>query len=113
MQFHGEYGPGGGFQAGAIIATGLILHALLEGESAALRSIPRSVLLGMVAGGALLYTLVGVTGILLGGNFLDYSVLAENPVKGQQIGILAIEAGVGVTVCGALLAIFHAFAARD
>ena len=113
VQFHGDYGPGGGFQAGAIIATGLILHALLEGESAALRSIPRSVLLGMVAGGALLYTLVGVAGILLGGNFLDYSVLAEDSVKGQQIGILAIEAGVGVTVCGALLAIFHAFAARD
>ena len=113
VQFHGEYGPGGGFQAGAIIATGLILHALLEGESAALRSIPRSVLIGMVAGGALLYALVGVAGIALGGNFLDYSVLAADPVKGQQIGILAIEAGVGVTVCGALLAIFHAFAARD
>jgi multicomponent Na+:H+ antiporter subunit B len=113
VQFHGEYGPGGGFQAGAIIATGLILHALLEGEATALRSIPRGVLLGMVAGGALLYTLVGITGIALGGNFLDYSVLADNPVKGQQIGILAIEAGVGVTVCGALLSIFHAFAARD
>ena len=113
VQFHGEYGPGGGFQAGAIIATGLILHALLEGESAALRSIPRSILLGMVAGGALLYTLVGVAGIVLGGNFLDYSVLSDDPVKGQQIGILAIEAGVGVTVCGALLSIFHAFAARD
>jgi multicomponent Na+:H+ antiporter subunit B len=113
VQFHGEYGPGGGFQAGAIIATGLILHALLEGETAALRSIPQSVLLGMVAGGALLYTLVGIAGIALGGNFLDYSVLAADPVKGQQIGILAIEAGVGVTVCGALLSIFHAFAARD
>jgi multicomponent Na+:H+ antiporter subunit B len=113
VQFHGEYGPGGGFQAGAIIATGLILHALLEGESAALRSIPRRVLLGMVAGGAMLYTLVGLAGIALGGNFLDYSVLADDAVKGQQIGILAIEAGVGITVCGALLAIFHAFAARD
>ena len=112
VQFHGEYGPGGGFQAGAIIATGLILHAILEGESAALRAIPGSVLLGMVAGGALLYTLVGIAGILLGGNFLDYSVLSADPVKGQQIGIIAIEAGVGMTVCGALLSIFHAFAAR-
>ena len=113
VQFHGEYGPGGGFQAGAIIATGLILHAILEGESAALRAIPGSVLLGMVAGGALLYTLVGIAGILLGGNFLDYSVLSADPVKGQQIGIIAIEAGVGMTVCGALLSIFHAFAARN
>ncbi len=113
VQFHGEYGPGGGFQAGAIIATGLILHALLEGESAALKAIPPNTLLAMVAGGALLYTLVGVLGIVLGGNFLDYSVLHSNPVTGQQIGILMIEAGVGITVCGALLSIFHAFAVRD
>jgi len=113
VQFHGEYGPGGGFQAGAIIATGLILHALLEGESAALRAIPRPVLFGMVTGGALLYSFIGVLGIALGGNFLDYSVLSDNPAKGQQLGIILIEAGVGVTVCGALLSIFHAFAARD
>ncbi|MEM8817515.1 MAG: DUF4040 domain-containing protein [Pseudomonadota bacterium] len=113
VQFHGEYGPGGGFQAGAIIATGVILYALLEGETNALRALPRRVLLGMVVGGALLYTLVGVAGILLGGNFLDYSVLASNPVVGQQIGIILIEAGVGITVCGSLLSIFHAFAARE
>ena len=113
VQFHGEYGPGGGFQAGAIIATGLILHALLEGETAALRAVPAQVLLMMVAGGALLYTLVGVVGMAMGGNFLDYSVLHGDPVEGQKIGIIAIEAGVGITVCGALLSIFHAFAARD
>lgn len=113
VQFHGEYGPGGGFQAGAIIATGVILYALLEGEASALRALPRSVLLGMVVGGALLYTAVGIAGMLLGGNFLDYSVLASHPVIGQQIGIVLIEAGVGITVCGSLLSIFHAFAARE
>ena len=74
--------------------------------------IPQRVLLGLTAGGALLYTAVGVAGMLLGGNFLDYSVLAENPVKGQQYGIILIEAGVGLTVTGVLLSIFHAFAAR-
>ncbi|MGX9459614.1 DUF4040 domain-containing protein [Shewanella sp. A14] len=113
VQFHGEYGPGGGFQAGAIIATGVILYALLEGESEALRAIPRGVLLGMVIGGALLYGGVGVACMLMGGTFLDYSVLAADPVFGQQLGILIIEAGVGMAVCGALLAIFHAFAARE
>jgi multicomponent Na+:H+ antiporter subunit B len=40
-------------------------------------------------------------------------VLAANPVKGQQLGIILIEAGVGMTVTGVLLSIFHAFAARD
>jgi multicomponent Na+:H+ antiporter subunit B len=113
VQFHGEYGPGGGFQAGAIIAAAVILFALLEGEERALRVIPRRVLIGLMAGGALLYVAVGVAGMVLGGNFLDYSVLLDDPVKGQQLGILLIEAGVGITVTGTLLSIFHAFAARE
>lgn len=112
VQFHGEYGPGGGFQAGAIIAAAIILFALLEGEQRALSVIPARVLLGLMAFGPLLYLAVGITGIVLGGNFLDYSVLSANPVKGQQLGILLIEAGVGITVTGVLLSIFHAFAAR-
>ena len=112
VQFHGEYGPGGGFQAGALIATGIILYALLEGEEAALQAVPRPVLVGLVIGGTCLYGAVGLLCMLLGGNFLDYSVLATDPVTGQQVGILLIEAGVGMAVCGALLSIFHAFAAR-
>ena len=112
VQFHGEYGPGGGFQAGALIATGVILYALLEGEEAALRAVPRWALMALVIGGATLYGAVGLACIWLGGNFLDYSVLSADPVSGQQVGILLIEAGVGMAVCGALLSIFHAFAAR-
>jgi len=112
VQFHGEYGPGGGFQAGAIVAAAIILYALLEGENRALKVLPRGLLTGLIAGGALLYGAVGVVGILLGGNFLDYSVLSSDPVLGQQLGILLIEAGVGITVTGVLLSIFHAFAAR-
>ena len=88
--FHGEYGPGGGFQAGAIAAAGIILYALLEGETKALEAVPKSALTGMMFGGALLYGLVGVVCLALGGNFLDYSVLASDPVKGQQLGILLI-----------------------
>jgi len=110
--FHGEFGPGGGFQGGAIIAAGIILYALLEGEAAALKALPSSALMGMMVGGATLYGTVGVAGILRGGNFLDYSVLTSDPVIGQQLGILTIEVGVGLVVCGALLTIFHAFAAR-
>jgi hypothetical protein len=56
---------------------------------------------------------VGVACMLLGGNFLDYSVLAADPVAGQHLGIILIELGVGLTVTGVLLSIFHAFAARD
>ena len=112
VQFHGEYGPGGGFQAGAFIAAAIILYSLLEGEHRALQVLSPRVLMGLMAGGALLYGAVGVAGMLLGEQFLNYSVLAADPVKGQQIGIMLIEAGVGITVTGVLLSIYHAFAAR-
>jgi len=112
VQFHGDYGPGGGFQAGAIIAAAVILYSLLEGEAQVLRVMPKKLLTGLMAGGALLYGGVGVAGLLLGGNFLDYSVLAADPITGQHIGILLIEAGVGITVTGVLISVFHAFAAR-
>lgn len=113
IQFHGEYSPGGGFQAGAIFVAGIILYALVRGEDKALAVIPPHVLLWMSAGGALLYGSVGLLGIAMGGQFLEYSVLADNPVTGQHIGIIVIELGVGLTVTGVLLSIFHAFAARD
>ncbi len=112
VQFHGEYGPGGGFQAGAIFAAAIILYALIEGEREALEVFSPRVLVWMMAGGALLYGGVGILTMLLGGNFLDYNVLASDPMKGQQYGIIAIELGVGVTVAGVMLAIYHAFAAR-
>ncbi len=113
VQFHGDFGPGGGFQAGALICAGLILYALIEGESAALLVVPRSLLLALISGGALLYLAVGLAGLLRGGNFLDYSVLLSDPVAGQHLGILLVELGVGLTVTGVLLTIFHAFAARE
>ena len=31
VQFHGDFGPGGGFQAGVIFAAGFILYALIFG----------------------------------------------------------------------------------
>lgn len=112
VQFHGEYGPGGGFQAGAIVAAAIILYALLEGETRALDVLPNGLQIGLIVGGALLFGAVGIAGMLLGGSFLDYSVLLSDPVKAQQLGILIVEAGVGITVTGVLVAIFHSFAAR-
>lgn len=113
VQFHGDYGPGGGFQAGALIAAAFILYALVEGEERTLEALPQSWLYALMVGGALLYGGVGLAGMVLGANFLDYSVLGADPIAGQHLGIILIEAGVGMTVTGVLLSIFHAFAARD
>ena len=113
VQFHGDFGPGGGFQAGALITAGVVLFALVAGEAAALRAVPYRLLTLLTAGGALLYLSVGIAGLLLGGNFLDYSVLRPDPVAGQHLGIFLVELGVGLTVTGVLLTIFHTFAARE
>ncbi len=113
VQFHGDFGPGGGFQAGALLAAGVILYGLIEGERPSLLLIPPNVLYALGLGGVLLYGGVGVAAMLLGGNFLDYSVLATDPVKGQHLGIWLIELGVGMTVTGVMLCIYHAFVARE
>lgn len=113
LQFHGDYGPGGGFQAGAIIAVGIVLHALLEGEPAGRAIFPTRVLLGLMVGGATLFSGVGIAGMLMGGNLLDYAPFGADPVAAQQLGIHLVEAGVGITVTGTMVAAFHAFADRE
>jgi multicomponent Na+:H+ antiporter subunit B len=109
VQFHGDYGPGGGFQAGVIFASGIILYALLHGTKRAEKVISLNLAKTFAALGLILYASVGIFGILLGGNFLDYNVLAHDPVHGQHWGILIIELGVGVTVAAVILSIFYAF----
>lgn len=112
VQFHGDFSPGGGFQAGVIVAASVVLYALLEGEERARQALPAGLLKLMAATGPLVYGFTGVACMLLGGKFLDYSVLSHDPVHGQHLGIMVIEAGVGITVTGVLISIFHSFAAR-
>jgi multicomponent Na+:H+ antiporter subunit B len=111
--FHGDYGPGGGFQAGVIFATGLVLYGLVFGLDRAQRVVPRTVLWVLIPLGLLVYTGLGVTTVLLGGSFLDYDVLAtDHPSSGQHLGILVVEAAIGVTVASVMTTIFFGFAGR-
>ena len=112
VQFHGELGPGGGFQAGVIAAASVILYGLIFGLTAARRVVPLRVVEAMVAAGVLIYAGVGVAGLLLGGNYLDYFVLDPDPVHGQERGIFWVEIGVLITVAGTMLAIYYAFSGR-
>ena len=112
VQFHGDFGPGGGFQAGVIAAAAIIFYALIFGLPAARRLAPDAVVEAMVALGMLIYAGVGVAGIVLGGNYLDYFVLDRDPVAGQHRGIFWVEIGVAVTVSGVMLKVFYMFAGR-
>ena len=110
VQFHGDYGPGGGFQAGVIIAAAFILHALVFGLEAGRRLFPLWLNIWLLAAGVLIYGAVGVTSMGLNGLFLDYNVLAASPAAGQHVGIILVEFGVGLTVTTVMLLLFHAFA---
>ena len=112
VQFHGDFGPGGGFQAGVIFAAGFILYALIYGVETAAKVAPPGLVSFLIAFGVMLFAGVGIASLLMGGNYLDYGVLRDDPVAGQHLGITLIEFGVGTTVAAAMVTIFFAFAGR-
>jgi multicomponent Na+:H+ antiporter subunit B len=114
VQFHGDFGPGGGFQAGVILAAAIILYALIFGVEAARRAVPTWLVRTGCALGVLIYGGVGVATLLMGGEYLDYDLLrAESEhFGGQHLGIMLVELGVLITVASVMTAIFYAFAGR-
>jgi multicomponent Na+:H+ antiporter subunit B len=110
VQFHGDYGPGGGFKAGVLFAAAFILYALIFGLVNATRVIPHSVLRVALATGVLIYAGVGIAALILGGTYLDYARLAHEAKEGQHLGILLVELGVGIAVASAMITIFFRFA---
>lgn len=108
VQFHGDYGPGGGFQAGVLFAAAFILYAMVYGLEAACRAISPRVLLALMALGVLIFGGTGVAAMIMGGQFLGYGALDHHdPVHGQHLGILLVEFGVGVTVAAVMMSIFY------
>lgn len=113
VHFHGDYGPGGGFQVGVIIAASVILYALIFGIDAAKKAVPPSAVRIGMSLGVLLYGGTGVVTWLLGAEYLNYGVLSYDPSHGQHYGILAVELGVLFAVASVMLAIFYAFGSRQ
>lgn len=115
VQFHGDYGPGGGFQAGVILAVSVILYSLIFGIAPAMRAITPGFARFIAGLGFIIYLGVGVWALAMGGNFLDYDALFREPPgghDGQHVGIIVIEIGVLFAVAGSMVSIFYAFAGR-
>lgn len=112
VQFHGDFGPGGGFQAGVIFASSFILYALIFGLHDVKLVLPSVLLEVLAALGVLLYAGTGVVSLFTGDNYLNYNSLAHDPIHGQHYGILIVEFGVGMTVFSAMTLIFYTFAGR-
>ena len=114
VQFHGDYSPGGGFQAGVIFAAAFILYGMVMGLENVQRVLPPWLTHKLMAFGVVIYTLVGVYSFFVGYNFLDYGALnPAHPEHGQHYGILLVEFGVGVTVAGVVISIYYAFVNRS
>jgi len=112
VQFHGDFGPGGGFQAGVIFASAFILHGLIFGLQRTRQVLTPSTLRVMMSAGVLLYLFTGIASMFLGAEFLNYNVLLHDPIHGQHLGIWLVELGVGITVCAVMVSLFYGFASK-
>ena len=110
VQFHGDFGPGGGFQAGVIIAAAFILYGIVNSLEEVMQVAPPKIVTFMTVVGVALYGGVGVANLALGGNYLDYNTLSHDVAHGQHIGIILVELGVGITVTSVMLNLFYLFA---
>lgn len=113
VQFHGDFGPGGGFQAGVIFTAAIIFYSLMYGVHKTKKIIPSRFVEILTAIGVLLYSGVGVVCIFLGGEYLNYSVLRNSSVSGQHLGVLLVELGVFLTVSSVMLLFFYSFTDRS
>lgn len=113
VQFHGDFSPGGGFQAGVIIAVAFIIYGIVFGLKEVQEVFPVWIVHRLMPLGVLIYAGTGVVTMMLGYTFLDYGAFNPgHPSHGQHWGILAVEIGVGVTVTGVMISIYYAFAGR-
>jgi len=112
IQFHGDFGAGGGFQAGVVFASVFILHGLIFGEARTRLVLTPNILRILMSLGLLLYAGTGVVSLFMKGNYLDYSVLLSDPVSGQHWGIFAVELGVGITVAAVMVSLFYCFSSK-
>ena len=113
VQFHGDYSPGGGFQAGVIMAVAFILYGIIFGLEKVQAVFPVWVVHRAMALGVLVYAGTGVASMFLCYDYLDYGAFTPgHPEHGQHWGILVVEAGVGITVTGVMVAVYYAFAGR-
>ena len=106
---HGHSSPGGGFQGGVIMGASFILLVISMGREQTLRRMTPRVNDLMGSMGVLIYAGIGLACVILGANFLDYSVLpipGTTVARARYLGMLGIEIGVGISVMAIMVSIF-------
>ena len=113
IQIHGEISPGGGFQAGIIFAAGFIVYSFIYDIQTLKNLIPPMAIRVLSVIGILVFSGIGVLSMLMGGNFLDYSVLMADKIQAQEVAIMLVEFGIGITVFSFVILIFYSFGEQN
>lgn len=112
VQFHGEYSPGGGFQAGVLFSSAFIIFDMVFGRDDSKKIITLENVKCIACLGCIIYSAVGLCGIIFGKNFLDYSVFLNDKQLSQQLGVMLVEIGVFFTVFAASYIFYYIFSER-
>jgi len=107
---HGDVSPGGGFQGGVLLGTGVIIYSLAFGVSDTRSRLPLQLRESLSSLGVLTYVILGVLCIVSGGHFLEYSALPLPLVESERnaLLILGIEIGIALTVMFVIVSLFLA-----
>ncbi len=107
---HATVTPGGGFQGGAIIASGVLMRFLSEGYESWRRLMRNSMLDAFEGGGAAAYAIAGLIPMLSGATFLT-NTMPLGQLKQMISGglMLVLNFGVGFAVAGGFGILFVEF----
>ena len=102
--FHGTSSVGGGFQAGVVLAAGIVTLAFGFGLDQTWRVLNKGGLTALMVAGVVGFGLVALGGYLVGGSFLalDAFPIPKSTVYATEL----VEVGIGATVAGVVVALF-------
>ena len=108
---HGHHSPGGGFQGGVILGASFILLGISYDLKTILRRMREKSNIILAHIGVLIYAGIGFIALLLGANFLDYSILSTilpsvTPIEARSLAMLGVEIGVGLTVMTIVVSVY-------
>lgn len=111
----GEFSPGGGFQAGALLAVGVVLSRLILGFDTEFNILGRTSIV-MAGVGTFLYAFTGWLTIFGGADyFLNYNYMPiklEPAHEMHALGIFIIEIGVAMCVMMTIINLLDAIVKR-
>lgn len=112
----GEVSPGGGFQAGAVLALGFVFGRFVKGEDRFTFRLAGPSAVAVAGVGTFIYVLTGWLSYFNGGYFLEYGKMPFSWIDTEELhalGITLIEVGVTICVMMTITAIMEALLKRE